>query len=295
MTNCTIANNVNAGGYNVSGIGIYATGVNLAIVDCLFSNNIKGPNYYPTKGGGIYFESGALSVRNSIFVANHCCSDRATVIGGGASVYLALAASATINNCIFQGNTNKNVLSDGGTIYLAVGSSKTVTVENCTFVANTPGKYGGAFYVTSGNLIVKNSILWTNTVTTLGHEIFATNAASVVNVSYSLITNTAAPYVLAVVGASVNFGDGMIVGEDPLFASATDLHLKSKAGRWNPDTQAWVRDSVSSPAISTGDPSDTGWQYEPYPNGKRINMGAYGGTPYASKYYTIPGSLFMVQ
>ena len=37
-----------------------------------------------------------------------------------------------------------------------------------------------------------------------------------------------------------------------------------------------------SPCIDAGDPKDHVWQ-EPIPNGKRINMGTYGGTRQASK------------
>jgi hypothetical protein len=79
---------------------------------------------------------------------------------------------------------------------------------------------------------------------------------------------------------------------DPLFANPADpnlrrrdYHLKSLAGRWNPTTQTWVRDLVHSPCIDTGDPNDpnySDWTAELWPNGRRINMGAYGGTPQAS-------------
>ena len=62
---------------------------------------------------------------------------------------------------------------------------------------------------------------------------------------------------------------------------AGDYHLKSRAGRWDPAANAWVKDAVSSPCIDAGDPnSPTG--EEPFPNGNRINVGAYGGTPQAS-------------
>jgi hypothetical protein len=71
---------------------------------------------------------------------------------------------------------------------------------------------------------------------------------------------------------------------DPLFADARngDFHLKSQAGRWNPNSQSWVADDVASPCIDAGDPnSPVG--HEPFPNGGVVNMGAYGGTPEASK------------
>jgi len=63
-----------------------------------------------------------------------------------------------------------------------------------------------------------------------------------------------------------------------------DYHLKSQAGRWDPVSKQWVKDKVTSPCIDAGDPrSPIG--YEPFPNGGRVNMGAYGGTTEASKSY----------
>jgi len=59
-------------------------------------------------------------------------------------------------------------------------------------------------------------------------------------------------------------------------------HLRSQAGRWDPKTGAWVRDTVTSPCIDAGDPESPVGR-EPFPNGGIINMGAYGGTANASK------------
>jgi hypothetical protein len=63
-----------------------------------------------------------------------------------------------------------------------------------------------------------------------------------------------------------------------------DCHLKSQAGRWDPNTSSWVQDDVTSPCIDAGDPNDPIGD-EPFPNGGRINIGAYGGTAEASKSY----------
>jgi hypothetical protein len=61
-----------------------------------------------------------------------------------------------------------------------------------------------------------------------------------------------------------------------------DYHLKSQAGRYDPNSAAWVLDDVTSPCIDAGDPnSDIG--SEPNPHGGRVNMGAYGRTHQASK------------
>jgi hypothetical protein len=63
-----------------------------------------------------------------------------------------------------------------------------------------------------------------------------------------------------------------------------DYHLKSQAGRWDPNSARWVQDDVTSPCIDAGDPNSP-IGYEPFPNGGVINMGAYGGTAEASKSY----------
>jgi len=77
-------------------------------------------------------------------------------------------------------------------------------------------------------------------------------------------------------------------GLSPMFVdpNSDDYHLRSWRGRYWPEHDIWVLDKVASPCIDGGDPmvdpSD-----EPMPNGGRINMGAYGGTAYASMSETV--------
>ncbi len=73
-------------------------------------------------------------------------------------------------------------------------------------------------------------------------------------------------------------GEGNIY-KDPLFVNPDefDFHLMSQGGRW--DGNRWIRDKVTSPAIDAGDPKA---DCKNEPDGKRINMGAYGNTAYAS-------------
>jgi hypothetical protein len=70
---------------------------------------------------------------------------------------------------------------------------------------------------------------------------------------------------------------------NPLFANSVkgDYHLRSNRGRYWPEHKVWVLDEVTSPCIDGGDPEDD-YSQEQQPNGERINIGAYGGTPYAS-------------
>lgn len=88
---------------------------------------------------------------------------------------------------------------------------------------------------------------------------------------------------------TVNWGPGNI-DTDPCFARIKnwavdgDYHLNSQAGRWDPSAQSWIQDDVTSPCIDAGNPQGPIGQ-EPFPNGGRINMGAYGATAEASKSY----------
>ncbi|MHC4891110.1 MAG: hypothetical protein ACYTEO_16790, partial [Planctomycetota bacterium] len=75
------------------------------------------------------------------------------------------------------------------------------------------------------------------------------------------------------------------IDADPCFASFDpngdpnmwEFHLQSAYGRWDLNSQSWVSDSNTSPCIDAGDPNSD-WSNEPWPNGKRVNMGAYGET-----------------
>ncbi|UCG50120.1 MAG: hypothetical protein JSU94_10090 [Phycisphaerales bacterium] len=88
---------------------------------------------------------------------------------------------------------------------------------------------------------------------------------------------------------TVNWGPGNIEG-DPCFAEPGggavrgDYHLKSQAGRWNPQSKSWVRDDVTSPCIDAANPGSAVGA-EAFANGGIVNMGAYGGTAEASKSY----------
>lgn len=76
---------------------------------------------------------------------------------------------------------------------------------------------------------------------------------------------------------------GYGAGADPLLAnpSGGDYHLRSQRGRYWPEHDLWVLDDVTSPCVDAGDPNDTAVG-ERTPNGGRVNIGAYGGSFYAS-------------
>jgi hypothetical protein len=174
---------------------------------------------------------------------------------------------------------------------------RSLEIRNCTIVGNRSTRGPGLAVdpkavfrpvVGISNCILSNGVddIWSND--------------SPVEIAYSCVP--------AGVGAVGEPDDWLVWGQgniaaDPCFADAGywdpngtpddpnddffiegDYHLRSQAGRWDPISESWVRDDVTSPCIDAGDPNSPIGQ-EPFPNGGRVNMGAYGGTGEASKSY----------
>ncbi len=152
---------------------------------------------------------------------------------------------------------------DGGAIFLS-GSSP--MLANLTITDNRQGisAWGGA------NPDVVNCILWNNPDGDLSH----------CGANYSCIEKEDPEY--------RGIGIGNIISTNPEFADpdSGDYHLKSRHGRYSPNddtwaTDTWPKDSLSSPCIDKGDPEMSPGR-EQKSHGGRVNMGAYGGTPFAS-------------
>lgn len=177
--------------------------------------------------------------------------------------------------CSFQGaESPRSILSNfvitgcgEGGIFCDVGASP--TLKNLTIAKNTIGiqTFGGA------DPDIINCIIWENTVSSL----FAWSGYTW-KISYSCVEPTA--WDTKSSNISPTAGN---ISTDPLFANSKngDYHLRSQYGRYVPATGKWVLDSVMSPCIDAGDPSEQP-RDERMPNGALINMGAHGGTPYAS-------------
>jgi predicted outer membrane repeat protein len=129
------------------------------------------------------------------------------------------------------------------------------TIRNITLVDNDSGveAYVGA------EPDIANCIFWGNTET----DLFQCEAR------YSCL--------------GLSEGGQHNISADPLFVDPDngDYHLRSERGRYWPEHDVWVLDELTSPCVDGGDPNTPAGQ-ERMPNGGRINMGAYGGTPYAS-------------
>jgi predicted outer membrane repeat protein len=222
---------------------------------CAFLNNSAYILTESADGGGACFTWHSVGRFNEcVFRGNHAEDD-----GGG--IATAGWADMELLNTLFAYNTARN---DGGGIHFTAEAKGILT--NCTLACNNSveGGTGAGVYLEAKNLVkINSSIIRQNSPDGIRPE-------SDPNVGYSCVQK---PW----------SGSGNIV-TDPLFADPDngDYHLKSQAGRWDPNSQIWLQDDVTSPCIDAGDPtSSTG--LEPSPNGGKINMGAYGGTIEASK------------
>jgi hypothetical protein len=196
-------------------------------------------------------------------------------------------ASPTITHCLFVGNRTADP--NGAVIYCRDSQA---VLANCTIADNYGGARGAALALWDSDVTVTNSIFWGNRP----REIL------------QLGTSEPSIRYCTVPGWWADLGN---IDADPLFArrgnwidpqhpeatldpqdvravwAAGDYHLQSQTGRWNPDTQTWVRDDVTSPCIDRGGKSSPVGN-EPAPNGGIVNMGAYGGTGEASKSPATP-------
>lgn len=164
--------------------------------------------------------------------------------GYGVSFYTAEPSTSVLKNFVIH---NCNV-----GIFIAGASP---TLQNVTLANNQFGitAYAGA------NPDISNCILWGNA----DGDLFGCSAR------FSCVQD----------GSE---GEGNI-SQDPLFGDAEggEYHLLAERGRFVSAYGLWSFDTKTSPCVDAGNPLLSPGT-ERMPNGGRINMGAFGGTPEAS-------------
>lgn len=244
------------------------------IINCIITDNITelGPGIASyCAGGGIY-----VGGDSSPTISNCIISDNQIGPWGlGGGIYCGYESNLTMHNCIITGNATTGYIGDGGGIYCEVASR--LAIVNSTIVRNTASNGGAIYFYRYNNpdLIIKNCIIWDN----YPDGIYTTDTDSGI-VSYSDIQD----------GWPAPVGQPPNMNTNPYFADVDDFHLQSQVGRWDPVQGIWIKDANTSPCIDTGSP-DSDWKPELWPHGKRINMGAYGGTPQASMSLSNAGNI----
>jgi predicted outer membrane repeat protein len=302
------AGNANGSGPSNNGGGMYNNSGNPTISNCTLSMNFAEQN-----GGGIYCDDYSVpTLTNCIVNDNRAGND-----GGG--VYNYDHSDVTLTNCTVSGNTADN---DGGGVCNKLWSD--MILNNCLIHNNTAGNDGGGVGNT-GDLMITNSMISGNSAieyagavynwectSTLTNCTFADNSASIGNaLAYDSVfgnhqvTNCIlwdggseiwhnASLTISVTYSDVQGGWTGVgnIDADPCFADMPegDYHLRTKAGRWDLNQNQWVVDVNTSACIDAGDPNSD-WTAELWPHGKRMNMGAYGGTPQASMSLSSAGNI----
>ena len=238
---------------------------NLIVTKCQFTEN------YSNFGGAIYNYRSRLSIKDCSFTKNSSYSSLTKGSGNGGAIYNT-GGTLILTNCFFIGNYAEE---KGAGIYT---NGYSVTFKNCTFAQNI--SKAGIILTSeksSNTCNFSNCILWDD-----GNEIWWSDG-SIITIDHTDIKSGGSA--IYDPKNELVWGTGNI-NIDPLFANSNngDYHLKSQAGRYDPNTQTWVQDDVTSPCIDAGDPNSP-IGYESFPNGGYINMGAYGGTKEAGKSY----------
>jgi hypothetical protein len=296
----TIANGYARGG---RGGGLYCSTASPRIVDCIITGNTA------RDGGGIAcFDSNSVIVGCIIY--NNLASiwpsswfSQTDGDGGGIAIRGDRNGNTPIlANCLIVGNRASRY---GGGISCAGNPVFT----NCTICGNRTGTYGrgggiapGAGDWNRGTLL--NCIVWANAAWVgeqIGHMTGGILGEMRLEILSCALENSP-----NAIDDPMHRIEGEWISRDPLFVQLGswepyepnsappglidylwiqgDYHLKSQAGRWDSESQSWVKDDVTSPCIDAGDPmSPIG--HEVFPNGGIINIGAYGGTAEASKSY----------
>jgi len=251
-----------------SGGGITCTyGTDAQIIGCMIQANFR--EFYGRYGSGILVHRSRATVHNCRIYGN--ASD-----DGGGGILLLDRSTCSAIGCTITNN-------DGGGI---------ACHNSCLYVSNTllSGNRGLALWCNmSGSGAFKHStILGGVEVANHSHATFCNSIVGPWGLGISNDSSAVCEY------SHMTWGNGNF-SSDPCFADPAngDYHLKSQYGRWAPSANGgaggWVTDDVTSPCINGGDPASD-YSLEPQPNGGRVNMGAYGNTPEASKgKWILPG------
>ena len=252
-TNCVLT------GFTITGLeaAIHCSGASPVITNCRIKNN---------GGNGIELREGSNPA------ITYCEIDSNAGVGiemqAKPSGRMVLYNRPVINNCVIAGNLRHGI------------SGGIPTITNCTIVANI------VFGISNSRPTVINSIIYYNNAGADAVQIendAATTTYSDVQDGWQGQGNIDAAPCFAEPGFWNLNGTLDDVSDD--FWVPGDYHLRSQAGRWHAGSQSWLQDVLTSPCIDAGNPVSD-FSAELPPNGERINMGAYGGTPQAGMSFS---------
>ncbi|MHC4167321.1 MAG: right-handed parallel beta-helix repeat-containing protein [Planctomycetota bacterium] len=311
ITDCTFESNRNA---------VFHSGEDLTVTNCTFNNN-WGKWLWIYSFDRFRDHFGEVKVHNCIFTGNFatdrisaldCNADKLTLshcrftgnTPGDACVKATINRDSIVENCVFTGNTGTAIGQSSGRLFISncvfagnrghavEARCMYATIRNCTFSDDQVYRHSTTLFARR-RIHVSNSIFWGN-------------SSPLIDLSYQSPPFGRSQFVEIQMDHCNIEGGWPGVGNidvDPGFAAQGhweqngtpddpdddywiegNYHLLSQAGRWDPMSMSWVQDHTTSPCIDAGDPNGPIGR-EPFPNGGRVNMGAYGASEAASKTY----------
>ncbi|MBQ3315254.1 MAG: right-handed parallel beta-helix repeat-containing protein [Kiritimatiellae bacterium] len=261
--------------------------------NCVFAGNVAGnDNSYGVGAGGMCSQGGIIHVTGNFeerpqLTIDHCTFAYNPVASYGCpgAIYVHRGI-VNVSNCVFHANMLSSENSCPADIYVRYENDDPLGaqchVSYCMFddlgTNNIRVATGGI--ITTNNLYVADPLL----VTTLDDLLACLPACTVSGARLSLGRN------------SLRFTNNAATLAR---LEAFNMHLRSRAGWYDERTGEWCSTSgAPSPAIDAGDPAA---DYSKEPNragvgfpGRRVNLGAYGNTPWASMT-PHPGNLFILR
>lgn len=249
VSNCTISINNSA----EAGAGVFVNASTGTITNSIISANtasFRGGGVFEYDGSAVNLTGCTISANNALYGAGvydehsspslvSCTLTGNTAGNSGGGMYNDYS-SPTLTNCVISGNVATN---EGGAISNYTSSP---TIINCTISGNS-AQQGGALYNAGYNasytsdVTVVNSILWNNTATDSGNEIY-NNAFGSVTITYSDVE-----------GGATGTGN---INADPQFVRAAGTNGPTDFGDLRLQDASPVVNAGSNSAIPNGITTD---------------------------------------
>jgi hypothetical protein len=193
---------------------------NPIVTNCIFYQNFAGTN------GGAICNYG--SAGNSIPILSNCSfiGNSAGIDGGAIYNFGSSGTSSPIlTNCSFNANVAGYC---GGAIFNGVWGNGVCSpvFTNCSFSINTAERGGATFNIVSNfgtcNPLFTNSILWGNTATDTGNEVYNLNATA----TFSFCTISGSGGSGSAWAAELGMDGGNNIDNDPMFVDAATGDLR---------------------------------------------------------------------
>ena len=276
------------GGYhwggNYKGCALAAQNTPVTVRRCQFIGNVGSVKTESTDGGAVHLDGscGGSAFTNCAWIGNgeYRGFQAQTYNYGGGAVVIRLSSKTDevdFSNCTIARNSTGGTACAGG---LTVFKGRVRVTDSIVYDNRAVSSSAGADVdvQANGELVLGRSILTTTNRTGL-----TSVTADQLDVDWESV-RTCDPMLVTTQDDFDELVNGSFFKQDSDEAlAALNCHLRGGSGYVDETTGEKVtayRRKWNSPAIDAGDPAVR--CVEPKPNGRRVNLGAYGNTPWAT-------------